>query len=245
MFLTTRGLLVGYRGRAILPPIDVTVRRGDFWAVVGVNGSGKTTLLRTLLGLLPRVGGQIEWNEETVLSYVAQWSDFDASVPSRVRDFVRAGLDRGWSFLRWGHRDPDSVQEALAEAKCDRLADEQFSSLSEGQKGRVRLARALVSSPNVLVLDEPTSAVDSVTEAAIFDTLDELRRVRGVTLLVISHRTHVFVGRATHAIFVDRDDGAAVTGTFEEVVRAPPFLSRHGPIGSYGFARPDAPRTGR
>jgi ABC-type Mn2+/Zn2+ transport system ATPase subunit len=122
------------------------------------------------------------------------------------------------------------VQRALEDARCEDLGDEQFASLSEGQKGRARIARALASGPNVLVLDEPTSAVDSVTEQAVFDMLDALRRARGVTILVVSHRSHIFVGRATHALYLDRVEGTAVAGVFDEVVRAPAFLSRHGPV---------------
>lgn len=208
----------------------MTVRDREFWAVVGVNGSGKTTLLRTVLGLLPRVGGDYRWSADAVLSYVSQRSDRDSGVPSRVRDFVGAGQDRGWSFLKWRRSAHAPLRKALEDARCQELADQQFSNLSEGQKGRVRLARALVSSPNVLVLDEPTSALDSVTEPAIYDTLETLRRARGVTLLVVSHRTTVFAGRATHALFVDRETGVVVSGEFREVVTTPSFLSRHGVV---------------
>ena len=228
--LSCRDLLVGYGGHPILPPINVRARAGEFWAIVGVNGSGKTTFLRTALGLLGRIDGELVWAENAVVSYVAQHHDVDASLPGRVRDFVGSGRDRGWSFLSWRHADSDAVQRALEDARCEDLEEEQFASLSEGQKGRARIARALASGPNVLVLDEPTSAVDSVTERAVFDTLDTLRRTRGVTIFVVSHRTRVFAGRATHALYVDRAEGAAVAGAFDEVVQAPAFLSRHGPI---------------
>jgi ABC-type Mn2+/Zn2+ transport system ATPase subunit len=208
------------------------VRPGEFWAVIGVNGSGKTTLLRTVLGLTPKVGGDYRWSDEAVLSYVPQRSDLDAGVPNRVMDFVAAGRDRGWSFLKWRSDGGPWLRAALEDARCSELAHQQVSNLSEGQKGRVRLARALVSNPNVLVLDEPTSAVDSVTEPQIFETLEELRRARGVTLVVVSHRPAVFAGRATHAIFVDRDLGVAVSGEFRDIVTAPSFLTRLGTMAS-------------
>ena len=239
--LTTDALLVGYRSRSILPALDLTVRAGEFWAIVGVNGSGKTTMLRTLLGLLPAVGGALEWSDEAVVSYVAQRGELDTTVPGRVRDFVHGGLDREWSFVNWRHGDGRAVRDALLQAQCDPLSELQFANLSEGQKARVRLARALASRPNVLVLDEPTSSVDSVSEDAIFETLAELSRAHGVTLLVVSHRTHVFVGRATHAIFVDRDDGAAIAGAFQDVVQAPSFLSRHGAVSGHAYELPDEP----
>jgi ABC-type Mn2+/Zn2+ transport system ATPase subunit len=138
---------------------------------------------------------------------------------------------------------PPIELRALEDARCGELAGQPFGNLSEGQRGRVRLARALVSNPNVLVLDEPTSALDSVTEPAIFDTLEKLRRARGVTLLVVSHRTRVFAGRATHALFVDRGSGVAVAGEFNQVVTAPSFLSRQGAIPSQEPPSPDLSRS--
>jgi ABC-type glutathione transport system ATPase component len=104
--------------------------------------------------------------------------------------------------------------------------------LSEGQKSRAVLARALASNPNVLVLDEPTSVVDALTERAIFDLLEALRRERRLALIVVSHRSELFLGRATHAIFVDRLGGVASAGSFDGIIRSPAFLSSHGPIPS-------------
>jgi len=242
--LSARSLLVGYRGGAILPPIDLTAREGEFWAVIGSNGSGKTTMLRTVLGLLPRVAGELEWSADAIVSYVAQRSDYDTGVPGRVRDFVWGSVDRDWSFMHWRGGDRRVIPEALSRARCEPLSELQFTNLSEGQRARVRLARALVSRPNVLVLDEPTSSVDSVSEQAIFDTLVDLSREQGVTLFVVSHRTQVFVGRATHAIFVDRDDRAAITGRFEDVVRAPSFMNRHGRLSEHAYELPTEPDGG-
>jgi zinc transport system ATP-binding protein len=237
-----RGLVVGYGGRAILPSLDIEVRTGEFWALLGNNGSGKTTLIRTILGLLPRVGGEIERAPETVMSYVPQRTELDPTIPNRVVDFVRSGRDRGWSFLDpFRADDRGATRKALQDARCDDLAHQQLSHLSEGQKARAVLARALVSNPNVLVLDEPTSSVDAATERAVFELLDALRRDRDLALIVVSHRSELFVGRATHAVYVDRVGGVAVAGDFDGITRSAVFISRHGPIASPASPPPLSP----
>lgn len=240
--IVCRGLAVGYGGRAILPPLDFEVRRGEFWALLGMNGSGKTTLIRTLLGLLPKVGGEIERTPGSVMSYVPQRTELDPTLPSRVVDFVRSGWDRGWSFLDpLPRRDHDAMRRALQHARCSDLVHQQIAHLSEGQKARAVLARALVSSPNVLFLDEPTSSVDAVTERAVFELLDELRRERDLALVVVSHRSELFEGRATHAVYVDRAGGVAIAGSFLDVTRSAVFLARHGPIASPATPQPLSP----
>jgi zinc transport system ATP-binding protein len=240
--MACRGLAVGYGGRAILPALDFEVRTGEFWALLGNNGSGKTTLIRTLLGLLARVSGEIERAPGTVMSYVPQRTELDPTVPTRVIDFVRSGRDRGWSFLDpLPRKDQESTRRALQDARCADLIYEQMSHLSEGQKARAVLARALVSTPNVLFLDEPTSSVDAATERAVFELLDALRRERDLALVVVSHRSELFVDRATHAVYVDRAGGVAVAGEFGTVTRSSVFLSRHGPLASPASPPPLSP----
>jgi zinc transport system ATP-binding protein len=92
------GLQIGYHGRAALPPIDFRVEAGQMWALIGRNGSGKTTLLRTLLGLLPRVGGRLERDVAAGIGYVPQRLEMDLSVPMRSIDLVRGGQDTGSRF---------------------------------------------------------------------------------------------------------------------------------------------------
>jgi zinc transport system ATP-binding protein len=240
--IACRGLTVGYGGRAILPSLDVEMRTGEFWALLGNNGSGKTTLIRTLLGLLPKVGGEIQRAPENVMSYVPQRTELDPTLPGRVIDFVRSGRDRGWSFLDpFRASDHGAPRKALEDARCDDLAHQQLSHLSEGQKARAVLARALVSNPKLLVLDEPTSSVDAATERAVFDLLGALRRERELALIVVSHRSELFVGRATHAIYVDRTGGFAMAGEFDEITASAVFITRHGPIASPASPAPLSP----
>ncbi len=228
--LTARGLTVGYAGHAILPALDLAVRPGESWALVGRNGSGKTTTMRALLGLLPPIAGRIERGAGLRIGYVPQRATVDASVPGRVVDVVRAGLDHGWTFLdpRVPFRGNAAVKRALDAVDAADLRRQHFARLSEGQKQRVLIARALVAEPALMVLDEPTSALDPVSEEGIFALLDRLRRARRLALLIASHQLSYVPRFATHALLVDREHGISLAGSAADVLDAPEFQARYG-----------------
>ena len=223
--LALRGLHVGFGGKPLLPPVSVEVRAGDLWAMLGRNGSGKSTILRTLLGLLPPVAGVVHRRPGVVVGYVPQRNELDLSVPARVIDIVRTGTDTGWSFLKpRTHDEQRAVAEALEDMHIEELARKQFSELSEGQKQRVLLARALVSQPSLLVLDEPTSAMDKKNESAVFSLLAELVQKRHLGLIVVTHHLEWAADAASHIIFADKDDNVALAGTAHDILHHPAFL---------------------
>lgn len=213
------GLLVGHRGRPLLPPFQVEIRAGELWAILGPNGSGKTTLLRTLLHLLPPVGGAMRLAPEARVGYVPQRTSLDLDIPARVVDVVEGGVDQGWSFLRpWflgKHR--ASVERAMRDTKTLELAHAPFASLSEGQKQRVLMARALAMEPRLLILDEPTSAMDIGAEREVLGVLEALREARDLAVLLVSHHLHVVGAFATHAMLVDKDHQVLLCGPIERI----------------------------
>ena len=228
--LSLDGLVIGYQGRPLLPALTAAVRPGELWALIGRNGSGKSTLLRTLLGLLAPVGGRLSWGRRARVAFVPQRGDHEDAMPARAIDMVRSGVDRGWSFVDpfFVARHREAIRAALHETHADALADEVFATLSEGQKQRVWLARALASSPSVILLDEPTSALDAVAEREAFELLDRLRRERGLALVLASHHM-AFVPRfATHAVLVDRDDQVALAGPIAEVLGSATYRKHYG-----------------
>lgn len=235
--LQLSALEVGYCGAALLPPVAFEVQTGQCWAVLGRNGSGKTTLLRTVLGLLPPVSGSVQWGPGVRVGYIAQRSGVDASVPARVIDLVEEGLDSHWSFLRpRGRNVRQAVQAALTEVGMADMARRPYQQLSEGQKQRVLLARALVADPHVLVLDEPTSAMDMVSEQAIFLLLDEVRQQRNLAVLVVGHHLAVLAAHATHLAVVDSDDHLVAVGAAPAVAQQAAVRALYGRLLSDAMA---------
>ncbi|MBK7582904.1 MAG: metal ABC transporter ATP-binding protein [Myxococcales bacterium] len=228
VLLSSVALEVGYLGDAILPPIDLSIRAGEFWAVIGRNGSGKTTWLKTMLGLLPPVRGRVEAGRPGLrLSYLPQRKAIDELYPLLARDVVRMGLDRRWSFLRpWLGGEPPEVEAALDEMGVLSLGDEPFRRLSEGQKQRVLFARLAVSQADVAVLDEPTSAMDQVAEHEAFTLLDALRKRHRLSIVIVSHYLGMVRRFADRALLLDRDTATAITGAPSEVFSDARFQAR-------------------
>jgi len=227
--LTGQALEVGYRKRPILPPVDVTIGRGEFWVVLGRNGSGKTTLFRTLLGLLPPVAGRVRRGRRRLrLSYLPQQGVFDSHQPLRARDMVAQGCDRDWSFLRPRWSLPAVVAQSLEEVGIETLADRPFHALSEGQKQRVLLARLAASRPDVGFLDEPTAAMDIVAERESFAFLDSFRRQHDSAVVVVSHYLGLAQEYADYVMVIDAKGQQVTVGTPQQVPLGPLSLPREG-----------------
>ena len=230
--IEARDLVVGYGGRPLLPPATFRLQREELWALVGRNGGGKTTLLRTLLGLLPKIGGEVVWSPGARIGYVPQRADIDLSVPRLVRDVVGDGLDRGWSFLRPRllRNEAGRVRDVLAETGMAHLVDESFLALSDGQRQRVLVARALVSDPEILVLDEPTNGMDVAAERAAFELFSSLRTARKLALVIVSHHMAMLGSRASHVLWVDKDENHVLSGDIETVRTDARFIAHYGTV---------------
>lgn len=230
--LQVTSLEVGYSGRAILPPASFSVAREELWALVGRNGGGKTTLLRTLLGLLPRVRGTYAWAPGARVGYVPQRAEIDLAVPMRVCDVVAQGLDSGWSFLRPGlpRREQGRVTKVLEETGMAHLHRQPFARLSDGQRQRVLVSRALVHDPDVLILDEPTNGMDIASERAAFELFARLQKQRRLALVVVSHHMTMLGSRASHVLWVDKDEGHVKSGEVESIRQDPSFIAHYGTI---------------
>ncbi|MCI0569205.1 MAG: metal ABC transporter ATP-binding protein [Myxococcaceae bacterium] len=230
--LRCEGLVVGYRGQGILPPVSVEVRRGSFLTVVGRNGSGKSTLFKTLLGLLPPVSGRVSRPPGLRVAYIPQTSGIDPMLPVHARELVQWGRVRGWSFLApfASRADRQARDAALAKAEAEHLAHLPYRELSEGQRQRVLLARVLAADADLVLLDEPTAAMDAVAERYTLEQLGRLARERGMGVVVVSHELTIPAQLSDSVLFLDREGGEVVVGGSREVFTHPAFRRRYGDV---------------
>jgi zinc transport system ATP-binding protein len=224
-------LEVGYGGIAILPPLSVDVARGVLLAVVGANGAGKSTFVRTLLGLERPVAGTVTRAPGLRLAYVPQQGALDAIFPVSVRDFVLMGRQGpGGVVGRAAASDREAAAAALAEAGVADLARRQLRDLSGGQRQRVLMARALARDADVVVLDEPTTALDLRSERDVLALIEKLRaRGRGgAAVIMVTHLVEDALERADRALLLDRDHQVAIETAASEMHAAPAFLHVYG-----------------
>lgn len=225
-------LAVGHDGRALLPPLDLAIRRGRLVVVVGRNGSGKTTWFRTLLGLIPPVSGRVVHHHPDLdIAYVPQSAPLERHLPVSAFDVVLWGTLRGRDFLRPFARPGDRARaaRALEEAEAADLGDRLFHDLSKGQRQRVLFARMLASEPDLALLDEPTAAMDIVAERRAIERMAALCHDRGITLILVTHGLDVAREHADDILLFDRSTHEVVFGTREHVLQHEAYHRVYGP----------------
>jgi zinc transport system ATP-binding protein len=181
-----------YNGQTVLSQVNLDIRDGDFIAMIGPNGGGKTTLLKLILGLFkPDTGtvqvlGRRAQDTSHHIGYVQQDIHINQSFPITALDVVLMGkLEPGRKWGRTSAANRAEAMEALARMEVGALANRKIGELSGGQRQRVFIARALVTRPKLLLLDEPTASIDTKGQTAFFNLLKELNRE--ITILVVSH----------------------------------------------------------
>jgi manganese/iron transport system ATP-binding protein len=191
--LEVRDLSVRYGETSALENANLSLHAGEFVAVIGPNGAGKSTLLKAALGLVAVTSGEIQFSSHLglrptqAISYVPQQQSLDWSFPVTVRDVVMMGRTGRIGWLKYpGARDRQIVQESLEKADILNLASRPVAALSGGQKQRVLLARMLARESQILLLDEPLTGVDAMTQTAIFELLERERQA-GKALVMVTH----------------------------------------------------------
>ena len=186
------GVWFSYDKTPILEDISFTLKQGDFLGMIGPNGGGKTTLLKLLLGILKpdrghiHVLGEAPHRARRRLGYVPQNTDLNNTFPVSVMDVASMGrLARSRLGKRGSSQDRPVVEEALRKVGMWDRKNTPIGKLSGGQRQRVLIARALVTEPEILFLDEPTAKIDPEFETNIYDFLKELNR--HATIVTITH----------------------------------------------------------
>lgn len=210
-----RGL--GFRypdGPEILVDLNLYVEMGATLVIIGPNGGGKTTLLKILLGLLQGYRGEVRVAglpprearaRRNIVAWVPQRSAFNWSFPATLQDAVAMGLiGRTGMWRRPGAEDQSYLQRVLAALEISHLARRSMGELSGGQQQRGILARALVSRPRILLLDEPTVGVDATGKQRLAETLETVKREFGVTLVLVSHDLRTALSSARRVACLNR-----------------------------------------
>jgi len=217
--LEARDLRLGYDGRAVLEQVNLCVRSGDFWFLVGPNGHGKTTLLLALLGRLRPAAGRVaargDFARPDRIGFVPQECSLSPTLSTTVREFVRLGLV-GVGAGRGAER--ERLAWALKQVGLERMESQDFWSLSGGQRQRALVARALVRRPRLLAADEPTAGLDLSVAAALYEALTRLNRTERLAAILVTHDVAVAARYGTHLAVVHH--GRVDAGPTPEILAA-------------------------
>ncbi|GGB04731.1 metal ABC transporter ATP-binding protein [Macrococcus hajekii] len=195
-----------YPDKRALQDINLKVFSGDFLAIAGPNGSGKSTLLKLILGILPMQSGEILVNGEPLtqqkserIGYVSQKANAgNTGFPATVKEVITSGLIQEKKlFQRFSRQDRARVDVLMERLNITHLAEKNISQLSGGQQQRVFIARALISNPSILILDEPTVGIDAKHVAEFYELLTQLKQ-EGITILMVTHDIGVVADTATN-----------------------------------------------
>ena len=218
------GAAVRLGGRTIWRDVDLSVRSGEFVAVLGPNGSGKSTLLKAVLGVQPLSEGSVSVLGRRVrhgndaIGYLPQRHWFDPDLRVRGIDLVRLGLDGN----RWGvplrcRGDRRRIDQAVDLVGAREYARRSIGELSGGEQQRLLIAQALVTGARILLLDEPLESLDLNNQQAISSLVRRICREQGVTVLLVAHDVNPILPYLDQVVYVAR--GRALAGSPEDVIR--------------------------
>ncbi len=187
-----KNLSYKYDKQLVLEDIDLSVKKGEFLAIIGPNGGGKSTLLKLIISLLNPTSGKIELKEKKI-GYVPQNTNININFPIKVKDVVSLGFEY----------DSKKVESALKKVNMLEFKDTKIANLSGGQRQRVFIARALFNNPPLLILDEPTASIDVKGQESIYKLLKELNKDK--TVIVVSHDISVILKYASKVAYINKN----------------------------------------
>ncbi len=231
--VSLRGAAVAVAGRTVWSGVDIVVERGEFVAVLGPNGVGKSTLIRAILGLVPLSAGSLTvfghqpGEKNTTIGYLPQRRSFDRGLRIRGTDIVGLGLDgTRWGIplpgaRRWSTRAraaANRIDEVIELVGAESYATRPIGQLSGGEQQRLLIAQALVSQPQLLLLDEPLDSLDLPNQSAVAALIERICRRDGVTVMMVAHDVNPILTYLDRVIYIAA--GGTASGTPGEVITA-------------------------
>lgn len=198
-----------FGNRTLWENLDVSIKNGEFIAVLGPNGSGKTTFLKVLLGLQPLthgtvlVNGQAAGADNQRIGYVPQQKNFDRWLPIRGRDLVHLGLDGNrFGFTHRPGSTKQAIDDAIAAVGASSYADMPIGLLSGGEQQRLRIAQSIVGKPDLLICDEPLLSLDVTAQGAITNLLNSYRKQSDATIIFVTHEINPILPYVDRVLYI-------------------------------------------
>jgi len=216
---------LSFGDKSVWKDLTLSVAKGEFIAVIGSNGSGKTVLLKAILGQLQLSSGEINLlgkpvaNGSRQIGYIPQHRQSDSGLPLRAKDLLRMGLDGH----RFGLPFPSvktnkKVSEMLEAVGATELANTPIGQLSGGQLQRIRVAQAVIDNPQLILADEPLSALDLKQQALVAELIDDQRQQNGAAVLFVTHDVNPVLDYIDRVLYLA--NGKFRIGTPDEVLRS-------------------------
>lgn len=212
-------LTVGYKGMPVCQDISFSVNEGDYLCIVGENGSGKSTLMKTLLGLIPKLSGEILINKELIKSsigFLPQQAEINRQFPASVKEVVLSGFVGKNKGVFYKKEFKEEAKEKMSLLHIENLSNKLFSNLSGGQRQKVLLARALCACDKLLLLDEPVTGLDPKAQEEMYELIDYLNKKEKISIIMISHDIESVLKYASHILLIK---DSAKFFTIEEYVK--------------------------
>ena len=207
--LCCEDLSLGYDGQRIVSDLNFTVAPGDYLCIVGENGSGKSTLMKTILGLIPPLGGRILTGggmKPNEIGYLPQQTALQRDFPASVWEVVLSGCGNKTGLRPFYNKEERrTARENIEKMGLTPLARRCYRELSGGQQQRVLLARALCATRKMLLLDEPVSGLDPKATAEMYGLIEKLNKEDGITVIMITHDLDAALRYADHVLHVGHD----------------------------------------
>lgn len=229
-----KDISVSYERKVAIENVNFTINKNDFIGVIGPNGGGKTTLIKVILGIVKPHQGKILFHEANKkIGYLSQYHNFDSSFPISVEETILMGLMNNWKPFYFRKKEiKQSLQKTLERLKITHLQKKNMGELSGGEMQKVFLARAIISNPVLLLLDEPDTYIDSKFENELYEILEEINKTTAIVL--VSHDAGIISSHVKSIACVNRHlhyhASNEITEEMLKVYNCPIDLITHGQV---------------